>query len=73
MDAIGQEDVETAMHKTKRQGGRGRRSAARDDGDQMAGEVGVKWTGRLLKVCRCRREGHRSHKEWRMGMIVPIW
>ena len=27
---------------------------------EMAGEVGVKWTGRIPK-------------EWRMGLIVPIW
>ncbi len=37
---------------------------------QMAGEVGVKWTGRLLNVCM--QEG-RIPKEWRMGLIVPIW
>ena len=33
---------------------------------EMAGEVGVKWTGRLLNV-------GRIPKEWRMGLIVPIW
>ena len=32
--------------------------------------MGVKWTGRLLNVCL--QEG-RIHKEWRMGLIVPIW
>ena len=37
---------------------------------EMAGEVGVKWTGRLLNVCM--QEG-RIPKEWRMGLIVPIW
>ena len=37
---------------------------------QMAGEVGVKWTGRLLNVCM--QEG-RIPKEWRMGLIVPTW
>ena len=37
---------------------------------EMAGEVGVKWTGRLLNVCK--QEG-RIPKEWRMGLIVPIW
>ena len=37
---------------------------------EMAGEVGVKWTGRLLNVCM--QEG-RISKEWRMGLIVPIW
>ena len=36
----------------------------------MAGEVGVKWTGRLLNVCM--QEG-RTPKEWRMVLIVPIW
>ncbi len=36
----------------------------------MAGEVGVKWTGRLQNVCM--QEG-RIPKEWRMGLIVPIW
>ena len=37
---------------------------------EMAGEVGVKWTGRLLNVCM--QEG-RIPKEWRMCLIVPIW
>ena len=37
---------------------------------EMAGEVGVKWTGRLPNVCM--QEG-RIPKEWRMGLIVPIW
>ena len=37
---------------------------------EMAGEVRVKWTGRLLYVCM--QEG-RIPKEWRMGLIVPIW
>ena len=37
---------------------------------EMAGEVGVKWTGRLLNVCM--QEG-RIPKEWRMGPILPIW
>ena len=36
----------------------------------MAGEVGVKWTGRPLNVCM--QEG-RIPKEWRMGLIVPTW
>ena len=36
---------------------------------EMAGEVGVKWTGRLLNVCM--QEG-RIPKEWRMSLIVPI-
>ena len=37
---------------------------------EMAGEVGVKWIGRLLNVCM--QEG-RVPKEWMMGLIVPIW
>ena len=37
---------------------------------EMAGDVGVKWTGRLLNVCM--QEG-RIPKEWMMGLIVPIW
>ena len=36
----------------------------------MAGEVGVKWTGRLLNVCMQERS---IPKAWRMGLIVPIW
>ena len=36
----------------------------------MAGEVGVKWTGRLLNVCM---QKGRMPKEWRMGLTVPIW
>ena len=32
---------------------------------EMAGEVGVKWTGRLLNVCM--QEG-RIPTEWRMGL-----
>ena len=36
----------------------------------VAGEVGVKWTGRLLNVCM--HDG-RIPKVWRMGLIVPIW
>ena len=37
---------------------------------EMAGDVGVTWTGRLLNVCM--QEG-RIPKEWRMGLIVPTW
>ena len=37
---------------------------------EMAGEMGVKWTGRLLNVCV--QEG-RIPKEWRTDLIVPIW
>ena len=37
---------------------------------EMAGEVGVKCTRRLLNVCM---QAGRIPKEWRMGLIVPIW
>ena len=37
---------------------------------EMAVEVGVKRTGRLLNVCM--QEG-RISKEWRMGLTVQIW
>ena len=37
---------------------------------EMAGEVGVKWTGRLQNVCM---QDGRIPKEWRMDLIVPIW
>ena len=37
---------------------------------EMAGEVGVKWTGSLLNVCM--QEG-RISTEWRMCLIVPTW
>ena len=37
---------------------------------EMSGEVGVKWTGRLLNLCM---QDRRTPKEWRMGLIVPIW
>ena len=36
---------------------------------EMAGEVGVKWTGRLLNVCM--QEG-KIPKEWSLGLIVPL-
>ena len=36
----------------------------------MAGEVGVKWTGRQQNVCM--QEG-TIPKAWRMGPIRPIW
>ena len=36
----------------------------------MAGQVAVKWTGRLLNVCM--QEG-RIPKEWRTGLIVLLW
>ena len=37
---------------------------------EMAVEVGVRLTGRLLKVCM--QEG-RISKGWRMGLTVQIW
>ena len=37
---------------------------------EMAVEVGVTWTGRLLNV---RMQEGRIPKEWRVGLIVPIW
>ena len=37
VEDIGYEEMETAMHKMKRRGDRGRRSAARDDGDGWRG------------------------------------
>ena len=48
VEEIGQEEVETAMHKMKK----GKVTGAdevRLEMLEMAGEVGVKWTGRLLK------------------------
>ena len=49
MEEIGQEEVETAIHKMKRQGDRGRRSAARDNGDDRRGgsQVNRKATERV--------------------------
>ena len=69
VEEIRQEEVETAIHKMKK----GKATGAdemRLEMLEMAGEVGVKWTGRLLNVCM--QEG-RIPKEWRMGLIVPIW
>ena len=37
---------------------------------EMAREMGVKWTGRLLNVWM--QEG-RIPKAWGMGLILPIW
>ena len=68
MDEIGQEEVETAMHKMKT--ARHGADEVRLEMMEMAGEVGVKCTERLLNVCM--QEG-RIPKEWRMGLIVPIW
>ena len=66
---IGQEEVQSAMHKMKK----GKATGAdelRLEMLEMAGEMGVKWTGRLLNVCM--QEG-RIPKVWRMGLIVPMW
>ena len=61
--------METAIHKMKKGKATGA-DEVRLEMLEMAGEVGVKWTGRLLNVCM--QEG-RIPKEWRMGLIVPIW
>ena len=37
---------------------------------KATGEVGIKWTTRLLNACIS--EG-RIPKEWRTGLVVPIW
>ena len=50
VEEIGQEEVETAMHKMKK----GKATGADEvqlEMLEMAGEVGVKWRGRLLNVC----------------------
>ena len=69
VEEMGQEEVETAMHKMKKD-----KATEADEVRlhmlEVAGEVGVKWKERLLYVCM--QEG-RIPKEWRMGLIVPIW
>ncbi len=69
VEEIRQEEVETAMHKMKKGKATGA-DEVRLEMLEMAGEVGVKWTGRLLNVSM--QEG-RIPEEWRMGLIVPIW
>ena len=69
VEEIGQKELETAMHKMKKGKATGA-DEVRLDMLEMAGEVGVAWTGRLLNVCM--QEG-RIPKEWMMGLIVPIW
>ena len=69
MEEIRQEEVETAMNKMKKGKATGA-DEVRLEMMEMTGEVGVKWTGRLLNVCM--QEG-RIPREWRMGLIVPIW
>ena len=58
------------MHKMKKARRQGQTKCGHLEMMEMAGEVGVKWRGRLLNVCM--QEG-RIPKEWRMGLIVPIW
>ena len=69
MEEIGQEEVETAMYKMKKGKATGV-DEVRLHMLEMAVEVGVKWTGRLLNVCM--QEG-RISKEWMMGLTVQIW
>ena len=69
VEEIRQGEVETTIHKMKKGKATGA-DEVRLDMLEMTGEVGVKWTGRLLNVCM--QEG-RIPKEWRMGLIVPIW
>ena len=49
MEEIGREEVETAMHKMKKGKATGA-DEVRLEMLEMAGDVGVKWTGRLLNV-----------------------
>ena len=69
VEEIGQEEVESAMHKKKKGKATGA-DEVRVEMNEMAGEVGVKWIGRQLNVCM---QDGRIPKEWRMGLIVPIW
>ena len=69
MEEIGQIEVETAMYKMKKGKATGA-DEVRLEMLEMAGEVGVKWTGRLLNVCM---QEARISKEWRMGLTVQIW
>ena len=66
MEEIGQEEVQTAMHKMKKGKATG---AARDVGDGW--RVGSQ-VDRKAILNLCMQEG-RIPKEWRMGLIVPIW
>ena len=68
VEEIGQEEMQTAMHNLKKGKATGA-DEVRLEMLKMAGEVGVKWTGRLLNVCM----HGRIPKEWGMGLIVPIW
>ena len=61
VEEIGQEEVETVMHKMKKARRQGQIKCGYLEMMEMAGEVGVKWAGRLLNVCM--HEG-RIPKEW---------
>ena len=63
VEEIGQEDTQTAQDEKGKATGA---NEVRLEMLEMAGEVEVKWTGRLLDVCM--QEG-RIQKEWRMGLI----
>ena len=69
MEGIGQEEVETAMYTMKKGKATGA-DEVRLHMLEMAVEVGVKWTGRLLNVCM---QEARISKECRMGLTVQIW
>ena len=69
MEEIGQEGVETAMHKMEKSKAT-EADEVRLEMMEMAGEVVVMWTGRLLNVCI--QEGSIP-KEWMLSLIVPIW
>ena len=58
VEDIGQEEVETAMHKMKKAWRQGHMKCGYLETMEMYGEVGVKWTGRLLNVCM--QEGRRG-------------
>ena len=64
-ERCGTEEVETAMHNKGKATGT---DAVRLEVMEMAGEVGVKWTGRQLSLCM--QEGSIP-KAWRIGLIVP--
>ena len=62
MEEIGQEEVETAMHNMKQDKATGA-DEVRLEMMKVAGQVGVTWTGRLLKVCT--QEGRMAPGEYR--------
>ena len=61
MEEIRQEEVEAAIHKMKTGKATGL-DEVRLEMLEMAGEVGVKWTGRLLNVCMCMGYVHDPGK-----------